>query len=131
MNRKERIYQYILEISATRTEQDSELGHGPTTKMVADALNIQRPNVSKDLNQLVREGKLYKTEGRPVRYLAVKMTPHQPLSTYVPSYKEETLNKTTPISHKQDVFRTMIGANGSMKNAVEQAKAAVLYPPKD
>lgn len=54
MNRKERIYQYILEISATRTEQDSELGHGPTTKMVADALNIQRPNVSKDLNQLVR-----------------------------------------------------------------------------
>lgn len=85
MNRKERIYQYIQEISATLTEQDIELGHGPTTKMVADALDIQRPNVSKDLNQLVREGKLYKTEGRPVRYLAVKMMPHQPLSKYVPS----------------------------------------------
>ena len=130
MNRKDRIYHYIEEMTQTLTAQDIELGRGPTTKMVADALDIQRPNVSKDLNQLVREGKLYKTEGRPVRYLLVKSTPHQPLSKHVPSYKEAQAAKSTPIIHKQDVFRTMIGANGSMKNAVEQAKAAVLYPPK-
>ncbi|MGP6146383.1 sigma-54-dependent transcriptional regulator [Jeotgalibaca sp. A122] len=117
----------------TLTDQEIELGHGPTTKMIADALDIQRTNVSKDLNQLVREGKLFKTDGRPVRYLLVKITPHEPLSKHVPSYKEAIRRPTTKqptISNKQDVFRTMIGANSSMKNAVEQAKAAVLYPPK-
>ena len=89
VNRKDRIYHYIEEMTQTLTAQDIELGRGPTTKMVADALDIQRPNVSKDLNQLVREGKLYKTEGRPVRYLLVKSTPHQP-----PNQHPSSTNKT-------------------------------------
>lgn len=134
MNRKDRIYHYIKDMTDTLTDEEIEMGLGPTTKMIADTLGIQRPNVSKDLNQLVREGKLYKTEGRPVRYFLLKNTPHQPLSKHVPSYKEETGRTAAKpkniLTNKQDVFRTMIGANGSMKNAVEQAKAAVLYPPK-
>lgn len=134
MNRKNRIYHYIKDMTHTLTAQDIEIGRGPTTKMIADALGIQRPNVSKDLNELVREGKLSKTEGRPVRYFLLKTTPHEPLSKHVPSYKEKPTKsaavKKPVLTNKQDVFRTMIGANGSMKNAVEQAKAAVLYPPK-
>lgn len=30
----------------------------------------------------------------------------------------------------KDIFAKIIGANGSMKNSVEQAKAAILYPPR-
>ena len=39
-----------------------------TTKDVADSLDIQRTNASKDLNLLVKDGHLSKSEGRPVRY---------------------------------------------------------------
>ncbi|AQS53792.1 Transcriptional regulatory protein DagR [Jeotgalibaca dankookensis] len=133
MNRINRIYRYVKENTHTLTEWEIDSGQGLTTKLVAEALDIQRSNVSKDLNQLVREGKLAKTEGRPVRYYHVNLEPHQPLTKHVPSYKEAVTPqaKVKRKTHNEtDVFRSMIGASGSMKNAVEQAKAAVLYPPK-
>ena len=133
MNRINRIYRYVKENTHTLTEWEIDSGQGLTTKLVAEALDIQRSNVSKDLNQLVREGKLAKTEGRPVRYYHVNLEPHQPLTKHVPSYKEAVTPqaKAKRKTHNEtDVFRSMIGASGSMKNAVEQAKAAVLYPPK-
>lgn len=133
LNRIDHIFYYIKEATDTLTEMDLEMGQGVTTKMVADSLQIQRSNVSKDLNQLVREGKLGKTEGRPVRYFTIAKGPHQPLTKHVPSYKERPIKQNKQQTEKssiEDVFRTMIGANSSMKNAVDQAKAAVLYPPK-
>ncbi len=47
----------------------AEYDQGVTTQEIAEVLGIQRTNSSKDLNQLVREGKLLKTDGRPVRYI--------------------------------------------------------------
>ena len=133
MNRIDRIFNFIREKTESLTDLEIDMGQGITTKMVADAFDVQRSNVSKDLNQLVREGKLGKTEGRPVRYYSLIKGPHQPLSKHVPSYKEHAKANPIiqePILKPDDVFRTMIGANGSMKNAVDQAKASVLYPPK-
>ena len=43
---------------------------GVTTQEISERLNIQRTNASKDLNQLVREGRLKKLSGRPVKYVA-------------------------------------------------------------
>lgn len=54
--RIDRIYRFVLENANV------------TTKDVADSLDIQRTNASKDLNLLVKEGQLSKSEGRPVRY---------------------------------------------------------------
>lgn len=132
--RIDRIYDYICQMGHT---------NGVTTKEVADSLDIQRTNASKDLNLLVREGRVEKLEGRPVRYLVAKetsgdlvdLTPPQP-EKYVVSYKEDP--KASPVKSRmvsyhvsnQDIFTRIVGANGSMKNAVEQAKAAILYPPR-
>ncbi|HPJ00283.1 MAG TPA: hypothetical protein PLN65_05495, partial [Enterococcus sp.] len=61
----ERIYQYIVD----RENESSNLGKiAITTAEIAEALQIQRSNVSKDLNQLEREGRLLKLDGRPVGY---------------------------------------------------------------
>lgn len=108
---------------------------GVTTKEVAEALGMQRSNVSKDLNELVRQGQVMKTQGRPVTYYLQlpKLTPTTSTNEekYVPSYKEEPIQARPLVLDKhQDVFQTIIGINGSMKNAGEQAKAAILYPPK-
>ncbi|WP_080146882.1 sigma 54-interacting transcriptional regulator [Marinilactibacillus piezotolerans] len=138
MKRKERIYQYVLKETQGYTKRELELREGVTTKDISENLDIQRSNVSKDLNMLVREGKLYKLDGRPVKYIDIKLMRHKPLTKYVSSYKEtrpekapvQPKNPNMSFSTDENIFQTTIGANGSMKNAVEQAKAAVLYPPK-
>ncbi|WP_225744629.1 sigma-54-dependent transcriptional regulator [Marinilactibacillus sp. Marseille-P9653] len=138
MKRKERILEYVLEQTKGYTKNELELKQGVTTQQLSESLDILRSNVSKDLNELVREGQLYKIEGRPVKYIDIKLMRHKPLTKYVSSYKENkqptTVSETGihnfSFSSEEDIFETTIGANGSMKNAVEQAKAAVLYPPK-
>lgn len=138
MNRKDRIYQFVKSASNQFTKKDIENGMGITTKEVSDTLNILRSNVSKDLNLLVREGKLKKIDGRPVRFVPLESVRHQPLTVHVPSYKEEKPEQKGvtqevfdySVKESRDIFQSIIGAKGSMKNAVDQAKAAVLYPPK-
>lgn len=112
---------------------------GVTTVEVAEALDIQRTNASKDLNQLVREGLVEKSETRPVRYWALQAEGVLPNQRHVKSYKETSiLQPAAPdrVSEQgeeipnKDIFSQIIGANGSMKNSIEQAKAAILYPPK-
>ncbi|CAI3321775.1 sigma-54-dependent transcriptional regulator [Enterococcus cecorum] len=66
--RMERIYQYVYEQTALLTSSQLVLS-GVTTNEVAEALAIQRTNASKDLNELVRQERLMKLEGRPVRYV--------------------------------------------------------------
>lgn len=78
---------------------------GATTQLIATALGIQRSNVSALLNELVKEGTVQKTVGRPVLYCA-KAQNHMAESS----------------------FENLIGYDGSLKHVVQLAKAAVLYP---
>ena len=133
--RIEKIYNYIVakEQSAPLANQNVSV----TTNEISEALQIQRSNVSKDLNQLVREGRLLKLEGRPVGYMLTgeKIAVSK---KYIPSYKEERPPRqvgdvqkvAADFNQAKDIFTRIIGMNGSMKNASEQAKAAILYPPK-
>ena len=128
--RKDLIWSY-LQSKATKQS-------GFTTKEIAEALGMQRSNVSKELNEWVRQEKLSKRDGRPVTYFLLeavtRVTPERkqpPIEKYVPSYKETPVEQSRlTLEKSQDVFQTIIGINGSMKNAGEQAKAAILYPPK-
>ncbi|MFB8594678.1 sigma 54-interacting transcriptional regulator [Enterococcus faecium] len=122
---------YVKEKTAHLTK--AEYDQGVTTQEIAEVLGIQRTNSSKDLNQLVREGKLIKTDGRPVRYIYQTLVTHVKLVTkHVVSYKETPVSEEKNILQidTKDIFAKIIGANGSMKNSVEQAKAAILYPPR-
>lgn len=115
--RIERIYQFVSEHANV------------TTKEVADALGIQRTNASKDLNLLVKEGDLYKSEGRPVRYFVNAEALVVPVAA-APRKSASRPEKKILDNKKGDVFTQIIGSTGSMRNAVEQAKAAILYPPR-
>lgn len=81
-------------------------GEGVSTQYLAKALGIQRTNVSSILNALVDEGKVAKKSGRPVLY-------------YIAQEGEAA-----------DAFRNLIGWDGSLRRAVQLAKAAVLYPQR-
>lgn len=141
MKRIERIYLYVKEQTENLTPSEVSMGKGLSTADVSEALAIQRTNTSKDLNQLVREGLLEKTESRPVKYVDKAVFKYQPLTRPVKSYREHSLLKeqtSNTASMKkgakkfavEDIFKKMIGATGSMRTPVEQAKAAILYPPK-
>ncbi|MCG4734875.1 hypothetical protein L0M92_14820, partial [Casaltella massiliensis] len=76
---------------------------------------------------------IIKLEGRPVRYVDKGTQQWKPLTKKVVSYKETNLlskNKEKQISipkssNDKDLFDYMIGSKGSLKNQVEQAKAAL------
>ena len=81
---------------------------GIETKTIADVLEMQRSNVSSLLNDLVKDGLLVKTNTRPVLY----KLPHE-------NHHSEGSS-----------FTKLVGYDGSLKNAIQLAKAAILYPQK-
>lgn len=83
---------------------------GLTAKQIADSLQIDRSNVSRYLNELAKNKSIQKSTGRPVVYY--------PLTT----------NLTEVESIKMD-FERLVGADASLKVSIQQAKAAMLYPP--
>ena len=131
--RIDRVYEVVKEHTGHLTSRDLDSTSGLTTQDVAELLDIQRSNASKDLNALVKEGILDKLTGRPVRYVMKSVFHHVPLSKHVPSYQEKQMKpqriEAAPIP-LTDIFKRVVGSSGSMKNPVEQAKAAILYPPK-
>ncbi len=62
------------------------------------------------------------TEGFNIsRRVVEELLPKESLEMDVVEESEEESN---------DPFETLIGNKGSLRNAVEQAKSAILYPPK-
>lgn len=81
---------------------------GFTTEDLSKQLQMQRTNVSALLNELVRERKVLKHLGRPVYYNLAKNS------------LESTMNVAA--------FQKLIGHDCSLKNCVQLAKAAIMYP---
>ncbi|BDR57595.1 PRD domain-containing protein [Xylocopilactobacillus apicola] len=99
MNNKENVYQYVQNVLLNRIDPNI----GIETTEIALALNMQRTNVSALLNKLVQEGLLNKTKTRPVKYF---LAPQK----------------------NNDPFLALIGNHGSLKKAIQDTKAAILYP---
>lgn len=99
----------LLEYIQREVFTDSIHKEGLSTNEIADAFQIQRSNVSSLLNTLVKEGKLEKTTGRPVLYRIPEK------------------NEMEEICYGDKIF---IGAKGSLANAFQVAKAAILYPKR-
>lgn len=78
---------------------------GITTKELAQRLGLSRANVSNDLNKLWKKGKICKGEGRPVLYYIAE-------------------------EEKQTIFDELVKECDSLVMSVEQAEAAILYPPR-
>lgn len=99
---KELIAEYLVQ------HYPEEEKSGISTQQLAEILNIQRPNVSSILNQLVTENRVGKMNGRPVLYYAKQDKPR----------------------NTAGCFENLVGYDGSLKKAVQQAQAAILYPQK-
>lgn len=88
----------ILDYIYEKTLNDENVSF--TTLELAEIFHLARANVSTSLNQLVKENILQKSDGRPTRYFL----------------------------NQKDAFSQLVGANGSLKNAIRLAKAFLMYP---
>ncbi|MGG7059024.1 PRD domain-containing protein [Clostridium tertium] len=102
-NVKETVYEFIQQEIYSKSESKI----GLQTKTIAESLGLHRSNVSTILNELVKEGRLIKTTTRPVYY---------------------KIPEAIQYSTENSCFAQLIGYNGTLKNAVQLAKAAILYP---
>ena len=98
-----------------------------TASEVSEFMKLDRANVSRYLNTLYKEGKLDKLEGRPVKYTLGNRV------TKMNDEKQENINKKSfaPVleTFKENSLDALIGAENSLQVAIQQAKAAILYPP--
>ncbi|MHB1651020.1 MAG: sigma 54-interacting transcriptional regulator [Desulfitobacteriaceae bacterium] len=99
---------------------------GVTTEEVARTAGVLRHNASADLNELFRKGFVLKGNGRPVRFRTSESAVAE-LERSGVSYK---LDNNLAVGTEAFCFHNMIGAQGSLRTAVEQARAAMFYPPR-
>src|SRR5690625_994491 len=70
LSRKDRVYAKLQELTCSiPIGEKNNTNIGIETSFIAEQLEIGRNNASKELNNLVREGKAVKIQGRPVLYL--------------------------------------------------------------
>jgi transcriptional regulatory protein LevR/transcriptional regulator with AAA-type ATPase domain len=126
----DKIYCYLEENTRKLSKEDILNDIGFTSVDIAEELGMLRNNVSRELNELLRLGKIIKIKERPVRFL-----PKSVLKELLNIEIEDAIVEVKSIkelgsSNKdKDPFKFIIGAEKSLKNQIEQAKAAILYPP--
>lgn len=81
---------------------------GIDTNTLSSLMDMSRANLSHELNKLCKEGKLCKSSGRPVLF-------------FLPENNKANTESQLDLLAKNNI---------SLKQAVDQAKSAILYPPK-
>jgi len=144
MNRKEKVYNALRKLTQNILLKDltenSDIGFDAET--ISAIAQVDRSNASRELNELAREGKAIKINGRPVKFLDRSHLEQIAKLDFENGYIFDTLNdflkffNTADTAEKEkiekmsDPFDRIIGSRGSLALAIKQAKAAILYPPK-
>ena len=103
---KDRILEAIVQLTKKYEPLDDQAIKFDTA-FLSHETDIQRTNMSTILNQLVEEGKIIKTNGRPVLYSLAK------------DVKEQV---------DDEGFMSMVGYDNSLKQVIQYTKAAISYP---
>ncbi|MGL4849321.1 MAG: sigma 54-interacting transcriptional regulator [Clostridium sp.] len=81
---------------------------------LSKAMNLDRATISRYLNDLFKENRVTKIEGRPVLYKEVIME------------KDE---EEVSVDLEKNCLDSLVGAEESLQVPIQQAKAAIFYPP--
>ncbi len=96
-----------------------------SASVISEKVGLNRSTISSYLNQGLKEGILVKVKGYPVSFLHIAALAEAGIIVKSSEYEswEELF-----ILEKQNALETVIGAKGSLKEAVDQVKTAILYP---
>lgn len=130
---------------------------GFDAEFIGNAVRVNRNNTSTELNRLVKEGKILKIKGKPVLYLeksSIENKLKRRIENNIYESYEEFLKLLNMHNKRQEILDselsfqsdvnlistfenssiksaldTIIGAEDSLKLQIDQAKAAIIYPP--
>lgn len=114
LTREEEVIKHLIEL-----ERDKK--RGITATELSAYMGLDRANISRYLNKLYKEKNINKKDGRPVIYSSIET---QKEDKYSIENKLEDAVKT------KDSLEMLVGAQQSLKLPIQQAKAAILYPPR-
>lgn len=145
---KNNIYSYIKDRVSKEyfLEMLSSGGNvGVTAEDIAEEFGLHRSNASAALNRLAKDGKLVKTHNRPVCFLPADIFLPDVSLQHKSSFTLEELGELLGAELKDksmqenlfasvempeiDPFFGIIGCDGSLQEQINQAKAAIMYPP--
>ncbi|OOM81149.1 sigma-54-dependent transcriptional regulator [Clostridium sp. BL-8] len=133
MKQIEKIYNYILLKSKEFTKEKLLEVKGFSAQQIGEHFGVLRSNVSRELNNLCREKKIIKIKNRPVLYFEkeqfIKLLNIKGAFDYEEGIDIKDFIDTSDEKKDRSPFNSLIGFNRSLKNQIEQAKAALLYPP--
>ncbi|MBW4872423.1 MAG: sigma 54-interacting transcriptional regulator, partial [Paeniclostridium sp.] len=131
--RIEKVYNYLNKVCSSYSRENLDKCMGVSAQEIGNELGILRNNVSKELNDLCRDKRAIKIKCRPVRYFDRKIFEelfNVILSNEVTEIEDiESLIKPIEETKEKSPFDYLIGSDTSLKTQVEQAKAAIMYPP--
>jgi transcriptional regulator with AAA-type ATPase domain/transcriptional regulatory protein LevR len=158
--RKDRVFETLRSMCTQRPAQSGALRRftGFSAEEVAELAQVDRTNASRDLNILAQEGLIERIPGRPVLF-TIRASSSSSLSTsnhtgkssraYAwhgeersqprnPDFATSVKEPGSPPAIVASVhtgatvtsFNTLVGSDEALKVAVQQAKAAMLYPPR-
>lgn len=143
LSRKEKVLICLKRLTEEHLNLNNGIRFGFDAEYIATEVGINRSNASKELNQLIKESIIIKIKGKPVQYLykeSIESILGKKLNkgifdniNSVNEYSENDSIKdeyTVDSIKKEDNIFNLIGYDGSLKSQIEQAKAAVIYPPK-
>ena len=139
MTRKEKICKALKVLCSDMTFEKLKEGFvGFEATEIGKEAEVSRSNTSNELNSLLFEKCVVKIHGKPVYFidrlkleeiLEFKLRDDQleinSIEVLIDT-KHELKQKKTVLT---DIFKNIIGADGSLKLAIKQAQAAILYPP--
>ncbi|HBC2412459.1 TPA: sigma 54-interacting transcriptional regulator [Enterococcus faecium] len=114
------LYQLTLLLKSTPSDNYS-------ARSISQALQLNRSTISSYLNEGVREGLFIKVKSYPVLFL--HRTALEELHITLNNSEIESIESLLTISQKPALDQ-VIGSKGSLKEAIDQIKTAVLYPGK-
>jgi transcriptional regulatory protein LevR/transcriptional regulator with AAA-type ATPase domain len=133
MKQIEKIYNYILLSSKEFTKEKLLEVKGFSAQQIGEHFGVLRSNVSRELNNLCREKKIIKIKNRPVLYFEkeqfIKLLNVKSVFDYEEGVDIKDFIDILDEKKDKSPFNSLIGFNKSLKNQIEQAKAALLYPP--
>ncbi|MGM0169084.1 hypothetical protein IGI39_003401 [Enterococcus sp. AZ135] len=123
MSRKDEILAFVRSRRASNSADRSDFE--VTTFDVSEHLALSRTAASRELNALVREERLGKVKGKPVKYYY--LGEHIEIEQ-IPSQTKQ-VDRAFEKNKEKSIFSDFIGAKGSMEVHTNLAKAAIMYPP--
>lgn len=135
MNRKERILQYLQQTTERVAAKGFAGLEGLETIEIAQALRLDRANVSKLLNDLWNDSRIIKIQGRPTLYLSHRAMREALPGQFIPytisgveKFRELCQGSAEDVGLAAPLAEQRIVGN-SIQRSIQEALPVCLYPP--